>query len=240
MSTVRARRVAALARPAVASALTAPQSAFHARWSRSRCRASHRWGLALSLRDLAQSSPCLEAIERSRRLAVRSCPKRRRDTARPGGSPSFCVRGLDSNPGRRIKRSGRRERSSEWQSDVVWRVATGDRAVEWRGGGRRLPCCFSRCRQTGRYDHAMPLAANERPSISVVIPTHNDAGRLGDALASIGQQTLAPIEIVVSDDASNDDTQAVVDNFASIQPVSLSAMSDARHSEVWSLRATTG
>ena len=53
----------------------------------------------------------------------------------------------------------------------------------------------------------------------MVIPTYNDAGRIGDALASIAAQTLAPLEIVVSDDASTDGTQAVVESFAAKQPV---------------------
>jgi len=54
-------------------------------------------------------------------------------------------------------------------------------------------------------------------SISVVVPTFNDAGRIGDALASIAAQTLAPAEIVVCDDASEDDTERVVGELAARQ-----------------------
>lgn len=51
-------------------------------------------------------------------------------------------------------------------------------------------------------------------SISVVVPTFNDAGRIGDALSSIVNQTLTPAEIVVSDDGSEDDTERLVREFA--------------------------
>ncbi len=51
-------------------------------------------------------------------------------------------------------------------------------------------------------------------SISVVVPTYNDVGRIGDALASIVAQTLPPAEVVVSDDGSDDDTEEFVREFA--------------------------
>jgi glycosyltransferase involved in cell wall biosynthesis len=51
-------------------------------------------------------------------------------------------------------------------------------------------------------------------SVSVVIPTFNDVGRIGDALTSIVNQTLPPAEIVVSDDGSDDDTEQFVREFA--------------------------
>jgi glycosyltransferase involved in cell wall biosynthesis len=50
--------------------------------------------------------------------------------------------------------------------------------------------------------------------ISVVVPTFNDVGRIGDALASIIAQSVPPAEIVVSDDASDDDTEGFVRQFA--------------------------
>src|ERR1035441_2952065 len=55
----------------------------------------------------------------------------------------------------------------------------------------------------------------ETPAISVVVPTFNDVGRLGDALTSIVDQTLPPTEIVVSDDGSDDGTDQFVRQFAS-------------------------
>jgi glycosyltransferase involved in cell wall biosynthesis len=71
-------------------------------------------------------------------------------------------------------------------------------------------------------------------SISVVIPTFNDVGRLGDALTSIVGQTLPPGEIVVCDDGSEDGTEQFVREFAdrhagamSIRYIRLSARSGA-------------
>jgi len=55
-------------------------------------------------------------------------------------------------------------------------------------------------------------------SISVVVPTFNDAGRLPDALRSIVAQTLQPSEVIVADDGSTDHTAAVVAAFAAAHP----------------------
>ena len=57
-------------------------------------------------------------------------------------------------------------------------------------------------------------APPDRASISVVVPTFNDVGRIGDALASVVEQTLAPDEIVVADDGSEDATEQFVYDFA--------------------------
>jgi glycosyltransferase involved in cell wall biosynthesis len=54
----------------------------------------------------------------------------------------------------------------------------------------------------------------ERASISVVVPTFNDLGRIGDALSSIVSQTAPPGEIVVCDDASQEDVEGFVEEFA--------------------------
>lgn len=48
------------------------------------------------------------------------------------------------------------------------------------------------------------------PLVSVVIPTHNRAPLLRRALQSVCAQTYANLEIIVVDDASTDDTRAVV------------------------------
>jgi len=47
-------------------------------------------------------------------------------------------------------------------------------------------------------------------AISVIVPTFNDVGRVGDALESIVSQTLPPAEIVVCDDGSDDGTERFV------------------------------
>lgn len=49
-----------------------------------------------------------------------------------------------------------------------------------------------------------------RPLVSVCIPTRDSARWLREALDSVYRQTLRDFEVVVADDASNDDTQAVV------------------------------
>lgn len=46
--------------------------------------------------------------------------------------------------------------------------------------------------------------------VSVIIPTHNRAGYLVEAIASIRRQSLAPFEIIVVDDGSTDRTAEVV------------------------------
>jgi glycosyltransferase involved in cell wall biosynthesis len=57
----------------------------------------------------------------------------------------------------------------------------------------------------------MTISADQ---VSVVVPTYNDLGRIGDALTSIVEQTLPPAEIVVSDDASPEDVEGFVRQFA--------------------------
>lgn len=54
-------------------------------------------------------------------------------------------------------------------------------------------------------------------SISVVVPTFNDVGRIGDALTSIVNQTLPPAEVVVADDGSTDGTEQFVREFGERQ-----------------------
>lgn len=49
--------------------------------------------------------------------------------------------------------------------------------------------------------------------LSIIIPTFNRSGLLREALDSILNQTYSSIEIVVADDASTDDTQAVCEEF---------------------------
>jgi len=49
-----------------------------------------------------------------------------------------------------------------------------------------------------------------RPTISVIMANYNGAAYLADAIASVQNQTLREIEIIVSDDASTDDSVAIV------------------------------
>lgn len=50
--------------------------------------------------------------------------------------------------------------------------------------------------------------------ITTIIPVHNRPAMLRDAVASVLAQTYRPIEIVIVDDASTDDTLAVADELA--------------------------
>ena len=52
------------------------------------------------------------------------------------------------------------------------------------------------------------------PTVSVIVPCFNSAKTIERALASIQAQTLAPIEVLVVDDASIDDSVAIVEGLS--------------------------
>ena len=58
-------------------------------------------------------------------------------------------------------------------------------------------------------------------SVSVIIPAYNSASTIVRALQSVVAQTLAPLEIIVVDDSSNDNTREVAANFASTSSIPL-------------------
>ena len=58
----------------------------------------------------------------------------------------------------------------------------------------------------------MPLSAN-KPSVSVIIPTYNRSSLLRLTIESVLSQTYSNVEIIVVDDASTDDTPAVVKSY---------------------------
>ena len=49
--------------------------------------------------------------------------------------------------------------------------------------------------------------------VSVIIPTHNYGRFIGEAIASVLEQGIGDLEIIVIDDASTDDTQEVLASF---------------------------
>jgi glycosyltransferase involved in cell wall biosynthesis len=57
-----------------------------------------------------------------------------------------------------------------------------------------------------------------RPTLSVVLPTRNHAHLVGRAIHAIGAQSWAPVELLVVDDASTDETPAVLAALAAKYP----------------------
>src|SRR6056297_1668487 len=51
------------------------------------------------------------------------------------------------------------------------------------------------------------------PTVSVIVPTYNRADALPRTVESVLGQTLDDLELIVVDDASTDDTPAVIDDY---------------------------
>ena len=56
------------------------------------------------------------------------------------------------------------------------------------------------------------------PRVSVVIPTYNRAPLVGQAIESVRAQRMGEFELIVVDDGSTDDTQAVLHALAAAEP----------------------
>jgi len=53
------------------------------------------------------------------------------------------------------------------------------------------------------------LRVRPLPSVSIVVPTLNEGARIGELVAALSNQTHAPLEILVCDGESDDDTRAL-------------------------------
>lgn len=54
------------------------------------------------------------------------------------------------------------------------------------------------------------MLPTSKPLVSVIIPTYNRAHLIGDSIRSVLEQTFTDLELIVVDDGSTDDTEAVV------------------------------
>jgi glycosyltransferase involved in cell wall biosynthesis len=66
-------------------------------------------------------------------------------------------------------------------------------------------------------ERAVARAVPARPLISVVIPCFNQAGYLGEAIESALAQDYDPVEVVVVDDGSSDDTRKVAMGYPAVR-----------------------
>jgi biofilm PGA synthesis N-glycosyltransferase PgaC len=66
-----------------------------------------------------------------------------------------------------------------------------------------------RRRHAARRAHAAPEEPGERPRLAVLIPAHNEADRIADAIEGLWSQTRRPDLVVVVADNCADDTAAV-------------------------------
>ena len=63
----------------------------------------------------------------------------------------------------------------------------------------------------------MMWSEKSKPLVSVIIPCFNHGRFLGDAITSVKKQTYSPIEIIVIDDGSTDDTRKVARSFVDVK-----------------------
>jgi glycosyltransferase involved in cell wall biosynthesis len=79
----------------------------------------------------------------------------------------------------------------------------------------------------------------QRPSVSIIIPCHNTGRYLREAIESARAQTYRPLEIIVVDDGSADDSRAIAESFPDVRviPQSQQGVSSARNRGVAEARS---
>lgn len=79
--------------------------------------------------------------------------------------------------------------------------------------------------RTEVFDHSTKML----PLVSVCIPTYNGAEFLQDALESVVAQTYRPLEIIISDDRSQDRTIEIAERFKSLCSIDVSIFKHERY-----------
>jgi len=85
----------------------------------------------------------------------------------------------------------------------------------------------------GAQTKGCTLMPGQLPSISVIMPLYNAADYLKETLHSILNQTFQDFELIIVDDASTDDSQAIVESFG--DPRILLLRNDTNCGQVFSL-----
>ena len=74
----------------------------------------------------------------------------------------------------------------------------------------QAPCLLARPSSTLAMTSALTSPVRP-PVVSVIMANHNRAAYLADAIASVRQQSMVELELIVSDDASTDDSARIVE-----------------------------
>lgn len=78
---------------------------------------------------------------------------------------------------------------------------------------------FLHCSACGhQFDPKRQIFLAELPPVSIAMATYNGAAFLREQLESLAKQTILPVELIITDDNSTDDTQTIVEAFASCSP----------------------
>lgn len=62
------------------------------------------------------------------------------------------------------------------------------------------------------------MSGGQRPSVAALVAAHNAEGFIGETLAALAEQSYPHLSVIVSDDASTDDTAELCERFAAADP----------------------
>jgi glycosyltransferase involved in cell wall biosynthesis len=143
---------------------------------------------------------------------VRAVPQRVRTASMRSSARSSTRSGDTSTSGKEGSRGRLSRVRARSRSSVALPAGTFSRAMEqvlssedsaafvelWRASERRV------------HDLVDPMAGSAGPLVSIVMPTYNRAAILPDAIATVLDQSYEHWELIVCDDASEDDTEQIV------------------------------